>query len=57
MVNGVTSKCAVQKRKSGILIPQCPPANNLEINGQDEYYFFAQASHEIYKATYDMLFP
>lgn len=56
MVNGVTSKCAIEKRRAGILIPQCPPANNLEINGEADYYFFAHASHEIYKATYDMLF-
>jgi len=58
MVNndGVASQCAILQRKAGILIPQCPPKNELEINGEADYFFFAHASHEIYKATYDMLF-
>ncbi len=55
-MDGTTSRCAILKRKAGILIPQCPPHNELEINGEADYFFFAQESHEIYKATYDMLF-
>lgn len=54
--------CAQSQRASGILIPDCPPKNEIEFSksGQDgaaEYYMYAKASHESYKATYDMLLP
>lgn len=56
MASNGTSGCAKTQRNAGILIPQCPPKDNLEINGEADYFFFAQATHEIYKATYDMTF-
>ena len=55
-MDGNISKCAILQRKAGILIPQCPPKNELEINGGKDYFFWANASHEIYKSTYDLLF-
>jgi len=39
----------------GQLIPTCPPHNELQINGETDYYFWANASREIYKATFDMV--
>lgn len=39
----------------GQLIPQCPPENELVITGEADYYFWANASREIYKATFDMV--
>lgn len=48
--------CATVQRKAGILIPQCPPHNTIEIDGGAEYYTWANYSREIYKATYDLLF-
>ena len=49
--------CATKQRKAGILIPQCPPKNTIEINGPQDYYLWANYSRETYKATYDLLFP
>lgn len=49
--------CATKQRQSGILIPQCPPKNTIEINGPQEYYFWANYSRETQKAPYDLLFP
>lgn len=43
------------KASIGQLIPTCPPKNELQINGESDYYFWAHASREIYKATYDMV--
>jgi len=37
------------------LIPTCPPKNELQINGESDYYFWAWASREPYKATFDMV--
>ena len=42
-------------RSIGQLIPQCPPHNELVITGEADYYFWANASREIYKATFDMV--
>jgi len=39
----------------GQLIPTCPPKNELQINGESDYYFWAWASREPYKATFDMV--
>lgn len=52
--------CAKSQRNAGILIPQCPPKNDIEFSktgtdGAVEYYMFAHSSHETYKATYDLL--
>jgi hypothetical protein len=52
----VTNTCAFKKRKAGILIPQCPPGTELQINGEADYYLWANFSREPYKATYDLLF-
>lgn len=52
----LNSRCVLIQRNKGILIPQCPPNNELEINGEKDYYFWGNASHEIYKVTYDLLF-
>lgn len=52
----VTNTCAFKKRKAGILIPQCPPHAELQINGEADYYLWANYSREPYKATYDLLF-
>lgn len=49
--------CATKQRQAGILIPQCPPHNTIEFNGPQDYYFWAFASREPTKATYDLLFP
>ncbi|KKN76253.1 hypothetical protein LCGC14_0372790 [marine sediment metagenome] len=48
--------CATKQRKAGILIPQCPPKNTIEINGPQDYYLWAWYSREPQKATYDLLF-
>ena len=53
----VSPICATKQRKAGILIPQCPPKNTIEINGPQDYYFWAYASRQPQKATYDLLFP
>ena len=49
-------RCSTKQRQAGILIPQCPPKNTIEINGGAEYYTWANFSRETYKATYDLLF-
>ena len=51
----VSNSCAVKKRAAGVLIPECPPANSIEINGPADYWFWEQASREVHKATYDAI--
>jgi len=52
----MTSNCAATQRAQGILIPTCPPQDEIRIYSPAEYYLYALASHENYKATYDCLF-
>ena len=48
--------CARKKRDAGVLIPQCPPKNELQIErGEEEYYLLAFGKRSPYKATYDLL--
>jgi len=56
-LNTDSEPCAIKQRKAGILIPQCPPHNTIEIDGSADYYLWANFSRETYKATYDLLFP
>jgi len=43
-------------RTPGILIPQRPPRNTIELkNDEAEYYLWAHAERDPHKATYDML--
>ena len=51
-----STPCATAQRRAGILIPQCPPKNTIQINGEADYYLWANYSRETGKATYDMLF-
>lgn len=40
------------------LIPQRPPKNTIELGGKNagaDYYLFARASNQVWKATYDLL--
>lgn len=58
VVFGGTNNCARKQRNQGVLIPQCPPRNDLELGGpnaEPEYYLFAFSERDPYKATYDML--
>lgn len=48
--------CAVKQRMRGIMIPQCPPADEQVIQGPQQYYLWALASRENYKGTYDNMF-
>ncbi len=52
----ITNTCAFKQRKAGIVMPQCPPSNEIEINGPRDYFFWANFSRESYKTTYDSLF-
>ena len=52
----MANDCAIKQRKAGILIPTCPPRDEIRINGPAEYYLTALASHENYKGTYDCMF-
>ena len=53
----MVGNCAITQRKAGILIPTCPPRDELLIKqGPAEYYLLAVASRENYKGTYDCLF-
>jgi len=56
----MVSSCLIKSRKEGILIPQCPPRNSIELGGpqaEANYYLFAFSERAPYKATYDMLLP
>lgn len=48
--------CARSQRRQGILVPECPPHDEIDMKGQKEYFMFANFGHETYKATYDLLF-
>ena len=55
---GGLSSCLRKSRKNGVLIPTCPPQNDIELGGPNapaDYYLFAFAERDPYKATYDML--
>lgn len=58
---GQVNQCQTCNQKAlaqGIMMPECPPANDIEFSSSQpeaEYYLQAFASHEIYKATYDLL--
>ena len=48
--------CAQKKKDAGVLIPQCPPKNEIQIErGEPEYYLLAFGKRGPYKATYDLL--
>jgi len=52
----MTSDCAVKQRLQGIMIPQCPPEDEIVVNGPAQYYLWALASRENYKGSYDCFF-
>lgn len=53
----MVGNCALRQRQAGILIPTCPPQNEILIKqGPAEYYLLALASRENKKGTYDCMF-
>ncbi len=54
----MVTECIKRARKDNIMIPQCPPANTIELGGKNAeatYYLWAWASNQPQKATYDLL--
>lgn len=55
-MDGELTPCQINARKNGILIPMCPPRNEIQVKGPAEYWLLALANRRNYKGTYDCQF-